>query len=236
MVFAHVANDDPGVFAKKVASHINTLILDCMHRKGGCVLGLVGGRSIALVLSALGEEIVVSQSLHQGALTLVWLDERLDHQKNFFLALPFIEQLANAGVRVEPHPILALDETQAHQEIASCTHTLSHLRGSFVIDVALLSVGEDGHVASLFPNHLVLNNSRPEYVCIDDSPKLPKARVTVTVPVIQSADAVVLLFVGKEKREVHKLFCLPTTLPHLCPATFFRDHPGLFVASCFPRR
>lgn len=51
---------------------------------------------------------------------------------------------------------------------------------SDIVDLALLSIGEDGHIASLFPDHKILESK--ELVCyIDDAPKEPATRLTITV-------------------------------------------------------
>jgi 6-phosphogluconolactonase len=41
-------------------------------------------------------------------------------------------------------------------------------------------VGEDGHIASLFPHHELLSNETKGFLEIFDSPKLPPHRITVS--------------------------------------------------------
>lgn len=67
------------------------------------------------------------------------------------------------------------------------------------LDVVLLGMGEDGHVASLFPGHPVLAAGGLA-AAITDSPKPPPARITLTLPLIQRAGAAVLLATGEGKR------------------------------------
>lgn len=49
-----------------------------------------------------------------------------------------------------------------------------------IIDIGILSIGEDGHIASLFPDHSALK-STDKFVIIYDSPKEPKLRASIGV-------------------------------------------------------
>ncbi|XP_020080889.1 probable 6-phosphogluconolactonase 2 [Ananas comosus] len=66
-------------------------------------------------------------------------------------------------------------------------------------DLILLGMGPDGHVASLFPNHLTLELKEEWVTYITDSPKPPPERITFTLPVINSASNVALVVTGEEK-------------------------------------
>eukprot|EP00866_Antonospora_locustae_P000103 jgi/Antlo1/103/1596 len=48
------------------------------------------------------------------------------------------------------------------------------------VDVAFLGVGEDGHIASLFPDSAALDSTE-YFVYVDNSPKTPTRRITVTI-------------------------------------------------------
>lgn len=68
-------------------------------------------------------------------------------------------------------------------------------------DFMIFSVGEDGHIASLFPNSAALaSNEQLEYV--NDAPKLPACRFTITPRVIHIAKQVVVMAAGAEKGKV----------------------------------
>lgn len=68
------------------------------------------------------------------------------------------------------------------------------------IDVALLGMGEDGHVASLFPGHAALGETGLVAV-VRGSPKPPDERVTLTLPALRTATTLLLLVTGEKKRE-----------------------------------
>jgi 6-phosphogluconolactonase len=67
------------------------------------------------------------------------------------------------------------------------------------LDVVLLGLGEDGHIASLFPGHpALLAGGLVEAVL--DSPKPPAARLTLTLRLLKAARATVILAMGEAKR------------------------------------
>lgn len=66
------------------------------------------------------------------------------------------------------------------------------------VDVLLLSVGEDGHVASLFPGDAALAEDSRRVVPVS-GPKAPHDRLTITPSVIRNARAVFLLAQGVQK-------------------------------------
>ncbi|KAK2636031.1 hypothetical protein Ddye_030823 [Dipteronia dyeriana] len=68
-------------------------------------------------------------------------------------------------------------------------------------DLILLGMGSDGHVASLFPDHTVLEEKEEWITFITDSPKPPPERITFTLPVINSASNVAVVVTGESKAE-----------------------------------
>jgi len=71
------------------------------------------------------------------------------------------------------------------------------------IDMMLLSMGEDGHIASLFPGSPALNETERKVMPVV-GPKAPFQRLTITPPVIQSAKQVYVLAIGDEKRRKYE--------------------------------
>src|SRR5262245_53257661 len=61
-------------------------------------------------------------------------------------------------------------------------------------DVVLLGVGPDGHVGSLFPGHHALDEASRMVVAIDDAPKPPPRRLTLTLPAMAGSLVVIAAF------------------------------------------
>ena len=71
-----------------------------------------------------------------------------------------------------------------------------------VLDVIVLGIGPDGHVASLFPGAPTLDAEAPELCLgVHDSPKPPPERITLTLPVLRAARRCVLLATGAGKAD-----------------------------------
>jgi 6-phosphogluconolactonase len=65
-------------------------------------------------------------------------------------------------------------------------------------DVLLLSTGPDGHVASIFPGAATVHAQAPA-TAVQDSPKPPPVRITLTFPAIRAAREVWILASGATK-------------------------------------
>jgi 6-phosphogluconolactonase len=68
-----------------------------------------------------------------------------------------------------------------------------------VFDLVLLGIGEDGHTASLFPNNPALQAKGVACVAVHDAPKPPPDRVSLSLEVLRTARACVLLASGAGK-------------------------------------
>jgi 6-phosphogluconolactonase len=71
--------------------------------------------------------------------------------------------------------------------------------------VVFLGVGEDGHVASLFPGHPLLH-AEGKTAYLTDSPKPPPTRLTLTFGALSRAARQVLIFWGEGKSEAYRRF------------------------------
>lgn len=104
--------------------------------------------------------------------------------------------------RVHPMPADAddLDAAAAIYERVVREHVPAGASGIPSFDLVLLGMGGDGHTASLFPNTPALDETS-KLVVSQFVPVLGRNRMTFTFPLINAAQAVVLLVTGEDKAD-----------------------------------
>lgn len=167
-------------------------------------LGLTGGRSPRAINEAL---IVQAGDLPWGKVQFTFGDERCvppDHaDSNYRVARESLFDPAHvpAGnvfrMRGEIDPASAAEEYAA--KLAAVAARCGEAR--YVHDLLLLGLGEDGHIASLFPGSPALQETE-RLVLPVIGPKPPPQRVSMTFPLINSARQVLFLVPDAAKREI----------------------------------
>ena len=73
-------------------------------------------------------------------------------------------------------------------------------------DVLILGHGPDGHICSLFPNHRLFTEKQSDriVVSINDSPKPPSERVTLTLDVVNNSSFILFCSYGESKASIIK--------------------------------
>ena len=104
---------------------------------------------------------------------------------------------AVGATRVHEMPSTA-DAASVDEGATAYAATLKE-HGSGELDVVMLGVGPDGHIASLFPGFPQLDVTDAAAVGVTGSPKPPPERVSLTFPALNRARAVWFLVSGEGK-------------------------------------
>ena len=131
-----------------------------------------------------------------------WSDERLvrsdDSESNVRDALEaWLHKARVPSTRIHAPRVDPGDpESTARSYEATVRHHVDRHRS---LGCVLLSLGEDGHIASLFPGHAATRERTRLVVAVLDSPKPPRQRITMTVPLLNRGATIHLMAVGDGK-------------------------------------
>jgi 6-phosphogluconolactonase len=104
--------------------------------------------------------------------------------------------------------------------------------GAAFFDLAVLGLGSDGHIASLFPGSPALQDSACLAAHTTTDLFAVRDRLTLTFPAIMSSKKILLLLRGKEKEKIlHDLIRSQKSVAEL-PAKKLLEHQGLIIHYC----
>jgi len=161
--------------------------------KGSCHVALTGGTLGGQFAEALVDK-VNTNSPDLAGLHIWFSDERFDSADSPLRnSKPVRDGLQNSSVTV--HEVQSTDDGVNVAEAAAAYE--AELR-EITMDVCVLGLGPDGHVASLFPNHWN-PAQRAKAIAITDSPKPPPQRVSFSMDFINASDQVWIIATGEAK-------------------------------------
>ena len=177
----------------------------------------VSGGSLPKLLAAalLPPPVDAADTVHFSKWEIFFADERavpLDHADSNYALLKdvLLDKLPAENRPAAVHPIdtayLADPQELADQYEQVLVRSFAS-RDSVklpIFDMVLLGCGPDGHTCSLFPGHELLREASAWVAPIEDSPKPPLVRITLTLPVVTHAVKVTFVATGAGKREVLK--------------------------------
>jgi 6-phosphogluconolactonase len=199
---------DADILASTVAARLVIKIIDAQAERGWAGVVLTGGRVAAKVLRSV-KELPASDAVDWSRVDLWWGDERFlpagDKDRNETQAREaLLDALPLDPARV--HAMPASDGPDGDDAKAAAARYARELAaaakpGSSELphfDVLMLGVGEDGHVASIFPEHPG-GYETGTVAAVHNSPKPPPTRISLTMPTIRTAEEVWLIAAGKDK-------------------------------------
>jgi len=207
--FEIVKFSEPKAVAEAAASEWLRLLQSPERATTPFSVALAGGRIAGIFFSTVAR-LAQNQSAVLDAVHFFWGDERCvppnDPESNFGMARELLLQPLKVPdsrihrIQGEKPPELAA--TDAEKDLLGLVTTSPD--GRPLIDLIFLGMGEDGHVASLFPGE-------PEAVMLSKSvyravvgPKPPPRRITLGYPAIAAARAVWVLVSGTGKERAFR--------------------------------
>lgn len=194
-------HDDSAALATAVAAELLATLARLQGDGTDPQVGLTGG-TIARLVHREVARLTPGSGVDWGRVTVWWGDERfVDSRSDERNVRQAHEDLLD-HVDVDParvHEPAGSDQVATAEESAAAYGDAVRAHGSGGLDVLMLGVGPDGHVASLFPGFPQLDVDDAVAVAVHDSPKPPPDRVSLTFGALNRSRAVWFLVSGEEK-------------------------------------
>lgn len=190
---------DAEALATAVAGELLSRIADLQASGQVPQIALTGG-TIAYAVHREVARLADEAGVDWGAIDLWWGDERYvagdsDERNAAQARAAFIDAVGVPGHRVHEVPA-----TGAACSVEEAARAYAAELGERELDVLMLGVGPDGHIASLFPHSRQLDADGVT-AAVSDSPKPPPARVSLTYAALNRAHVVWLVASGEGKAE-----------------------------------
>jgi 6-phosphogluconolactonase len=194
---------DTETVARRAASDIARHLESARAEHGVAHLALSGGGTPSRAY-----ELLAGEPVDWSGVEVWFADERCvapeDPESNYRLASETLLGPAAIGServhRMEGE--LTPEEAARRYTLALREAVALHDAELPVLDLVVLGIGPDGHIASLFPGAATLEASRGE-LCLGvrDSPKPPPERITLSLSVLRAAGRCLLLATGAGKAD-----------------------------------
>lgn len=205
-----VVHRDADLLAAATAARLVTKLVDAQTAKGFASLVLTGGRTGIAVLEQL-RAMPARDAVEWTRIDFYWGDERFlpaghPDRNDTQARAALLDHVPVDPARVhamEPSDGKFGDDPEAAADayadvLAEAAQPEDHGPvPSF--DVCLLGVGEEGHVASIFPGSPAVYEKERAVVAVRNCPKPPPTRITLTLPAIRRAQEVWLMTTGEAK-------------------------------------
>ncbi|QCR43598.1 6-phosphogluconolactonase [Curtobacterium sp. SGAir0471] len=204
-----LVHPDKQSLGASVAARFITKIIDVLDEQERADIAISGGSVSTLVLAAIGQS-PARESVDWSKVHVWWVDERwvaegdadrnvTGTQSDFFAHVDIPE--TNIHPMAPSDAGLTIEEAAAQYE-REMQDAAPEGAVAPRFDITLLGVGPDGHTASLFPEFPQLAVTDRAVLTVDDSPKPPAQRLTLSFPVINASQRVWVILSGAEKASV----------------------------------
>jgi len=192
--------DKAETLAESLAGRFEAAAREAVAARGRFTVALPGGSVATTFFPRLSRV-----PLDWSRVDFFWGDERAvppDHPDSNYAAARSL-WLAPAGVPAASVHRMEAEDPDLAKAAADYARELEGAAGAPPrLDLVLLGVGPDGHICSLFAGHPVLEVRDRAVAVVEDSPKPPPRRLTLTLPVVAGADRVVVVALGRGKAQI----------------------------------
>lgn len=210
--------------------------IEAAHREGKTQCVALSGGRITLKFFASVIEQARARAASFAHVHFFWADERCvpptDAESNFRAAREFLfTPLKIAEAQIHRIAGELPPETAAAQAILEISRiATANSEGQPVLDLIFLGMGEDGHIASLFPGAGadILNCAAP-FLVIENSPKPPPTRISLSYKAIVAAGQVWVLASGAGKEGALQESLLPAGKTPLARVIQSRSRTKIFT-------
>src|SRR5680860_1163268 len=181
-------------------------MVDILHDEDEANVILTGGSVGIAVLAAINES-AARDTIDWSRVSFWWGDERwvarAHPERNEGQArAALLDHIAVPAENI--HPFAASDEGLSLDEAAErYAADLADLApfGALAprFDITFLGVGPDGHIASLFPHQPGIRDSKASVIPVENAPKPPPERLSLSRPALNSSERVWLVLAGPDK-------------------------------------
>ena len=180
----------------EASSCLSNLIINEINKskKNSFTIGLSGGSTPKITYSLLKNDIQDLSKIIFWTVDERWVPRDDEYSNQKMLNSIFADSTAKI-LEVEYSGLSA--ERDANIYASKLENNITNF------DTVILGVGEDGHIASLFPDTVAVNDTENFYVS-NEVNILSKWRVTATFKLLKEVDNVYLLVTGNNKKEILK--------------------------------
>lgn len=201
---------------------------DAISSRGRFNAVLSGGTTPLGLYSLLASE-PFSSRVDWSAVHLYWGDERCvptDHSESNFgmVKKVLLDFLDIPGENV--HPMKGeLGPEEGARDYENLIMDFSTGEGGMLFDLVFLGLGADGHTASLFPGSRAVNEASRRVFPVSRDESGGHARITLTLPALNSASIVIFLIAGGAKAGVAARL-LSGEVASILPASMIQPEDG----------
>lgn len=200
------------------AELLTLIIKTTIDSQQNCNVIVAAGRSITKSL-----ECLLPRSIKWQNVNWFLADERCvaidDPQRNDLQIRRVLQQTLGDEYGTVHSPRTDIDLEEAVKEYATRINQIT------MFDFCVLGMGDDGHIASLLPDHWALDSS-DKCCLVNDSPNPPSQRITLSMSALRNSKNRIVVTAGANKKQAVRNFRNNPRTPVRIfePTTIVLDH------------